>query len=67
MSDKEIYKKEIYKFVRSYKNMFCYGQDGNFYIIAGDLYRDVFEPTMTQNKMDYFIELEGVEVYEGEL
>ncbi len=57
----------MYTFVRSYKNMFCYEKDGVSLIIAGDIYRDNFEPTMTQETMDYFIELEGVEVYEGSL
>ena len=57
----------MYKFVRSYKNMFCYEKDGVFFTICGDIYRDNFEPTMTEDTMFYFLCLEGVEVLEKEL
>ena len=57
----------MYKFVSSYKHMFCYEKDGVFFTIAGDTYRDSFYPTMTEEDMFYYIYQEGVEVYEKEL
>ncbi len=58
----------MYKFVSSYKHKFCYErEDGSKFTIMGDIYRDVFKATMTQEDMDYFMELDEVEVYEGEL
>ena len=55
---------ENYKFVRSYKHQFIYSLGVKEFVIAGDIYRDFFEPEMTEERMQYFVELEGVEVYE---
>ena len=56
-----------YKFVYSYKHGFVY-TDGKFnYIIQGDIYRDNFEPTMTERTMGYFESLEHVSVTRTEI
>ena len=42
--------------------MFWYVKDGVTVCIMGDIYRDTFEPTMSDKTMEYFKNLENVEV-----
>ena len=52
----------MWYFKSSYKNMFWYVKDGVTVCIMGDIYRDTFEATMSDKSMEYFKNLENVEV-----
>ncbi len=55
----------MWKFVSSYKHMFWYEKDNKTVVIYGDIYRDNFEATMTDEMMEYFENLEGVTVMDA--
>ena len=54
----------MWKFKSSYKHMFWYEKDYVTVCIMGDIYRDCFEPTMTDSKMEYFRNQDGIDVLE---
>ncbi len=57
----------MYKFYQSYKGKFIYQKDdGSFWEISGDTYRDLFTAEMDESTMNYFKSMgeSDIEVHE---
>ena len=52
----------MWHFKSSYKHMFWYEKDYVTVCIQGDIYRDCFEATMSDKDMEYFKNLDDVDV-----